>query len=167
MDRDDITSNEGTHFGKDGLRNNRGRFIVGDDKFIASSDDSLEALGKAIVLNHDQENDGQETTTPGDLRFGGTLKPGGSRGAKKGFYPKKSRGRPLIGAERRVKLNTSIAHCTQKMLGQHEVSLAKVLTDSAQLIKGTPPQASGYDEPLIGEYAASGGNRTQDEIDGS
>src|SRR5882724_8144298 len=144
MDWDDMTSSEEKRFdGEDMGRIERGRFMFEDEKFVDSSDDSLEALGKAIALN-----DGNEVTTPDLMRYEGNLKRGGSHGRKNGTYREKPRvdrtkdaygeeipvprGRPPIGAEVRVKLNTSIAACTQAMLTEYGVPLATVLTVSAQ-----------------------------------
>jgi hypothetical protein len=128
-------------------RDGRGRILPGfpsGRSFRVSSDDSLGALEEAIAYNEDEATAIELMHREVDRGNGGSkgrrrspkAKPVTSRVKDEdGDDPGVRRGRPVIGAEARVRFHTSIAQHTRTMLIEGEVTLAEVFDASARRLR--------------------------------
>ena len=120
------------------------RLHVPDDDFRYPSDDSMAALEESLEIA------GDESSIVELMRRDVNLRIGGSKGRRR-RQPQDSRsgspshrepshgvvsriGRPTIGAEVRVYVQTSIGQRTRELLAEHNVSLAQVLDQYADLL---------------------------------
>jgi hypothetical protein len=135
-------------YDRENWRDQKDRIItrppVPDDDFRYPRDDSMAALEESL------EFDGGDSSIVELMRRDVNLRLGGSKGRRR-RQPPASRsgsraprepipgvasriGRPTIGAEVRVYVQTSIGHRTRELLAQHNVSLAQVLDECAGLL---------------------------------
>ena len=129
-------------------RDRKGRIViclpVPDDDFRYPRDDSMAALEESLEIA------GDESSIVELMRRDVNLRIGGSKGRRR-RQPQDSRsgspshrepshgvvsriGRPTIGAEVRVYVQTSIGQRTRELLAEHNVSLAQVLDQYADLL---------------------------------
>ena len=130
-------------------RDQKGRIItrlaVPDDDFRYPRDDSMAALEEALEFADDESSIAELMRRDVNLRLGGSKgrrrrqpsksNGNGSRAPREPSPGVASRiGRPTIGAEVRVYVQTSIGQRTRELLAEHGVSLAQVLDECADLL---------------------------------
>jgi hypothetical protein len=130
-------------------RDRKGRIVthlpVPDDDSCYPRDDSLGALEESLEFVADESSIVELMRRDVNLRLGGSKgrrrrqhpnsKREGSRVSRESNLGVASRiGRPTIGAEVRVYVQTSIAHRTRELLTEHRVSLAQVLDECADWV---------------------------------
>jgi hypothetical protein len=125
--------------GEDGQRAVVARLRALDDDFRYPYDDSLAALDELLdddadatiaeLMRHDVDR--RRSGSRGRRRRGAKARDARSRAAPKDAVALRI-GRPTIGAEVRVYVQTSIAQCTRDALIRRKVTLADVFDDIAQ-----------------------------------
>jgi hypothetical protein len=125
-------------------RDHKGRIIAHlprpDDDFLSSSDDSMTALQNVLGLDAD------EASIRDLMRRDVDLKVSGSRGRRRRQPPQEKSqsrrtssdtaisapmGRPALGAEIRVRVQTSVARSTRDVLSERGVTLAQIFDECA------------------------------------
>jgi hypothetical protein len=127
-------------------KNRKGRIVtrlpIPDDDFRYSRDDSLVALEESLELTLDESSIVELMRRDVNLRLGGSKgrrrrqppnsRREGSRASRESSLGVASLiGRPPIGGEVRVYVQTSIAQRTRELLAENNVTLAQVLDECA------------------------------------
>lgn len=130
-------------------RDQKGRIItrlpVSDDDFRYPRDDSMAALEEALEFDGDESSITELMRRDVNLRLVGSKprrrrQPPASRSGSRTSHVDANLGvvsrigRPTIGAEVRVYVQTSIGQRTRELLAQHNASLAQILDEFACLL---------------------------------